>query len=123
MIKLSYCLRRRPEMSREEFQEYWYEKHAPLVRKNGEVLRIRRYVQVHTLDEPANEALRGGRGGPEPYDGIAELWWDSVEDLQDAMGSPAGEVAALELLEDEKKFIDLANSPLWVARERPVIEP
>lgn len=62
-----------------------------------------------------------GRDGPEPYDGVAELWWDSVEDLQDAMGSPAGQVAALELLEDEKTFIDLSNSPLWIARERPVI--
>ena len=26
------------------------------------------------------------------------------------------------LLEDERKFIDLANSPLWWAQERPVIE-
>ena len=121
MIKLVYCLRRLPELSREQFQQYWFDKHAPLVRKNGETLRIRRYVQVHSLDDPMNEALRGGRGGPEPYDGVAELWWDSVEDLQEAMESPAGQVAALELLEDEKTFIDLSKSPLWIARERPVI--
>jgi len=25
------------------------------------------------------------------------------------------------LLEDERKFIDLANSPLWFAEEKPVI--
>ena len=121
MIKLVYCLRRLPELSREQFQQYWFDKHAPLVRKNSETLRIRRYMQVHSLDDPMNEALRGGRGGPEPYDGVAELWWDSVEDMQEAMGSPAGQVAALELLEDEKTFIDLSKSPLWIARERPVI--
>ena len=121
MIKLVYCLRRLPELSREQFQQYWFDKHAPLVRKNSETLRIRRYVQVHSLDDPVNEALRGGRGGPEPYDGVAELWWDSVEDLQESMESPAGQVAALELLEDEKTFIDLSKSPLWIAQERPVI--
>ncbi len=121
MIKLVYCLRRLPELSREQFQQYWFDKHAPLVRKNRETLRIRRYVQVHSLDDPVNEALRGGRGGPEPYDGVAELWWDTVEDLQEAMESPAGQVAALELLEDEKTFIDLSKSPLWIAQERPVI--
>ena len=121
MIKLVYCLRRLPELSREQFQQYWFDKHALLVRKNSETLRIRKYVQVHSLDDPVNEALRGGRGGPEPYDGVAELWWDSVEDLQEAMESPAGQVAALELLEDEKTFIDLSKSPLWIARERPVI--
>ena len=78
-------------------------------------------MQVRSLDDPGNEARGGGRGGPEPYDGVAELWWDSVEDLQEAMESPAGQVAALELLEDEKTFIDLSKSPLWIARERPVI--
>ena len=97
MIKLVYCLRRLPELSREQFQQYWFDKHAPLVRKNAETLRIRRYVQAHSLDDPMNEALRGGRGGAEPYDGVAELWWDTVEDLQEAMESPDGQVAALEL--------------------------
>lgn len=123
MIKLTYCLRRLPSLSREEFQRYWFDKHGPLVRKHGEALGIRRYTQVHTIDDPVNDGFRDSRGGPEPYDGVAELWWDSVEDLQDAMESPAGQAAALELLEDEKTFIDLPNSPLWVARERPVIRP
>ena len=122
MIKLTYCLRRLPSLSREEFQRYWFDKHGPLVRKHGEVLRIRRYTQLHSFDDPVNEAFQESRGGPEPYDGVAELWWDSIEDLQEAMGTPDGEVAAVALLEDEKTFIDLPNSPLWVGQERPVIE-
>jgi len=122
MIKLSFCLRRRGELSREEFQAYWFDKHAPLVRANQEALAIRRYVQVHTKDDPLNETLQSGRGGPEPYDGIAELWWDSIESLTEAMDTAAGQVAALVLLEDEMKFIDLANSPLWIGEERVVID-
>ena len=61
MIKLVYCLRRLPQLSREEFQRYWRENHAPLVKKHSETLRIRRYVQVHTSDDSVTEALRARR--------------------------------------------------------------
>ena len=121
MIKLVFCLRRLPTLSRAEFQRYWRETHAPLVEKHRAALRVRRYVQVHTEDSPVNDALRAGRGGPEAYDGVAELWWDSDEDLQAAVASPEGQQAGRELLEDERRFIDLANSPLWIAQEHEII--
>lgn len=123
MVKLVYCLRRLPHLSREEFQRYWREVHAPLVRKHAGTLRIRRYVQVHTLDHPMNDAVRERRGGPEPYDGVAEIWWDSLEDRAAASASPEAQKAGQELLEDERRFIDLERSPLWIAQEHPIIEP
>jgi uncharacterized protein (TIGR02118 family) len=122
MIKLVYCLRRLPRLSLEEFQQYWYEKHAPLVRSHAETLKIRRYVQVHTRELPINEAMRASRPGPEPYDGVAELWWDSLEDFITGATTEEGREAARALLEDEKKFIDLGHSPIWIAEEKPVIE-
>ena len=121
MVKLVFCVRRRPELSREECQRYWRENHAPLVRRHAEVLRIRRYVQTHTLDTPANEMLQLSRGGPEGYDGVAELWWDSLDDLVAASTTPEGIAAGVELLEDERTFIDLANSPLWLAEEHEIV--
>jgi uncharacterized protein (TIGR02118 family) len=121
MIKLIYCLRRLPHLSREEFQRYWRETHAALGRKHAETLRIRRYVQVHTVDSPINDALRQSRGGTQPYDGVAELWWDSLEDLAAAISSPEAQRAAQELLDDERRFIDLARSAIWVAEEHQVI--
>jgi uncharacterized protein (TIGR02118 family) len=121
MIKLSFCLRRLPHLSREEFQRYWFDTHAPLVRKHSEALRIRRYVQTHTLLGDAADSLRATRGGPAGYDGVAELWWDSEEDIAAALTAPGGSEAGRILLEDERKFIDLANSPLFWAREREII--
>lgn len=118
MKKLTFVLRRAPHLSREEFQRYWREQHAPLVEKHREVLGIRRYVQVHTLDSPANEVLRASRGAPAEYDGVAELWFDSD---QIATTPEAARAGAL-LLEDERRFIDLENSPLWFSEEKPVIE-
>ncbi|HEY8513886.1 MAG TPA: EthD domain-containing protein [Candidatus Binatia bacterium] len=123
MLKLVFCLTRLPHLTREEFQRYWRETHAPLVRRHAETLRIQRYVQLHSLpaSDPLNEALRASRGGPEGYDGIAELWWRSAEDLAAATATEEGRAASLELLEDEKRFIDLARSPLWLAHENEVI--
>jgi len=123
MVKLVFCLRRLPSLSREEFQRYWREAHAPLVARHATTLGIRRYVQLHSLpdDAPVNAALRASRGGPEQYDGIAELWWDSEEQLAAATASDAGRRASLELLEDERRFIDLARSPLWLAREHEIV--
>lgn len=121
MIKLSYALRRRPDLSREEFQRYWREEHAPLVRRKAEALRIRRYVQLHTRPTPVDEALREQRGHDEPYDGVAELWWDSLEDLTEGFGTEEGEAAATELLEDERRFIDLVRSPIWLGEENVVV--
>jgi uncharacterized protein (TIGR02118 family) len=123
MIKLVFCARRLPHLSRAEFQKYWYERHGTLVKQHAAALRIRRYVQVHTLDHPIQEAVRQSRGGPEAYDGVAELWWDSLDELMGAATKDAGwQEASLALLEDEKQFIDLANSPLLVATERPVVD-
>ena len=121
MLKLVFCLHRLPHLSRAEFQRYWHETHAPLVRRHAAVLRIRRYVQVHTIDDALQDVLRASRGGPEAYDGVAELWWESREELAAATQDPAGERAALALVEDERRFIDLARSPLFVAEERAII--
>jgi len=124
VVKLVFCLRRRPHLTLAEFQEYWLQKHGPLVRSHAETLRIRRYVQTHTLDD---EGLQGGmasyRGAPEAYDGVAELWWDSLDDLLHAPATPEGRAASLELLEDERRFIDHEHSPLWVAEEHEIIGP
>jgi len=117
MIKLSFCLHRLPHLSREDFQLYWHGTHAPLVKKNCGALRIRRYVQCHAVTTELNDLIRAGRNAPEMYDGVAELWWESFDELQAAMASPEGQVAGLELLEDERKFIDLARSPLWFGSE------
>ena len=121
MVKLVFCLTRLPHLSREEFQRHWRERHGPLVRESAKALGIRRYVQVHTLATPVNEALRRGRGGPEAYDGVAELWFDSLEALSAAGATPEGKAAGRRLVEDERTFIDLARSPVLVAEEDEIV--
>jgi len=122
MIKLAFCLTRLPHLSREAFQRYWRETHGLLVMRHAPALRIRRYVQLHTLDHVLNETLQHSREAPEAYDGVAELWWDSVEDLAEAMSSPEGKHAAAELLADERHFIYHVRSPLWLGEAHVMID-
>ena len=58
-MKIVYCLRRRPDLSPEAFRRHWLEVHGPLVRTHQRVLRILRYVQVHTEAGALTEKLRG----------------------------------------------------------------
>jgi len=122
MIKLVFAIRRRDGMTREEFQRYWREHHAPLVKRLARALRVRRYVQVHTRDTDLDDAISSSRGGDaRPFDGVAELWWDSLDDLVAAYSSEAGQAAGAELLADERRFIDLPSSPIWFGEENVVI--
>jgi uncharacterized protein (TIGR02118 family) len=121
MIKLTFCLVRLPHLTREAFQKYWRETHAPLVANQKEILRIRRYVQMHSLPAEVSEPARATRGGPEGYDGVAELWWDSFDDMAASGTDPKAVEAARLLLEDEKRFIDLSRSPLFWGAEHVVI--
>lgn len=121
MIKLTFCLVRLPSFTREEFQAYWRGTHAPLVASVAETLGIRRYVQSHSLPPAASEGLRASRAAPAEFDGVAELWFDSLEAVIENGRRPEAQAAGALLLEDEKRFIDLPRSPLWWGEEHVVV--
>ena len=93
--------------------------HGPLVRRLRERLpQMRRYVQSHTIPGDPSEMLRASRGAKEPYDGITEVWFDSLASL----GAPGtdGLDAARRLYEDEAEFIDFANSAVFLTEEHEI---
>jgi len=120
VLKLTFCLRRLSPLSLTEFQDYWLNRHGPLVRSLQPALGMVRYVQLHRLPGDLADGMRRVRGAPEPYDGVAELWWESEETYRAARRNPAAREAGRELLEDEAKFIDLPRSPLWLSREEVI---
>ena len=114
MIKFTILLRKRADLSHEEFVQYHKTQHAPLFMSLPEVQHyVRRYVQGHTLplDLP---------GLPAPaYDGTTELWFDAVEDIAKVFAAPR----YLEIIRpDEAKFLDLAGCGFLVLAENPVFE-
>ena len=115
MLTLVFCLRRRPELSREEFQRYWRENHGPLMTRNMKAFGARKYQQWHTKTGPEAEQINRSRGGPEDYDGLAVVWWDDLAHFMAATGSDDGRAAGREMYKDELNFIDLENSPIFMA--------
>lgn len=78
MLKIVTLMKRRPDLSVEEFQADWRERHGPLMARLPGLLR---YVQSHAL-------LQGYRKGELLFDGIAELWFDDEAAHAAAKASP-----------------------------------
>jgi hypothetical protein len=122
MIKLVYCIRRRPDVPAETFHAYWLNEHGPKVRAVAETIRARRYVQSHTSSPELNDVFRQSRGLAPAYDGITEIWWDSEVDLLAGSGSEDGIAAAKLLLEDEASFIDFSQSTIFMTVEHEIFD-
>jgi hypothetical protein len=64
--------------------------------------------------------LRAFRNSPEPYDGVAEIWYESDALATLGKNSEARAVSR-EPLEDEKRFVDHSRSPIWLGHEKAII--
>src|SRR5258705_6623438 len=104
MIKLVYCIRRREDVPEDEFHRYWLDEHGPLVRSVADAIGAVRYIQSHTVSPELNAFLRQSRGSAEPYDGITEVWWESLEAVQARMGAPGSPPDQASPLPDGPEF-------------------
>ena len=118
MVKFVMCITRHPEMSRQQFREYWEKSHGPFFMSKAHIMGAKRYVQSHTLDTPLNDGLRESRGMRAAYDGVAEVWFESEQALIEGMSSAEGQELGAALLKDEGNFIDHANSSAFIVEER-----
>ncbi len=110
LTKAIFLLRRRPDMSVAQFQEYWISGHAPQIPRDAGILR---YVQCHQLPETYDQ-------GEPAYDGVAELsfaddaaflaYWTSPR-IQAIFGA------------DAPRFLDGANCTAFLADENRVRWP
>ncbi len=95
MVKLIALLKRKPGMTREEFARRWLDEHTKL---SSQMPRLREYrINIATPRQPE------GTGSEPLYDGTAELWWDSIDDMEAAFASEQGVAAGA----DADLFADL----------------
>lgn len=81
MVKSISLLTRKEGLSHEEFVKHWVEIHAPLAHA---VPRLRRYVQSHIVAERTRPDIVTHDIA---IDGIAELWYDDLDDMMFAHAS------------------------------------
>ena len=122
MIDVVLCIRRRGDISEEEFHRYWREDHAKLVASYAELLGMISYVQHHTATTGLEPIVQEARGCPaEVYDGIAVIGFESLDDMAAKGAEPAALAAAEEMAADERRFIDHANSRIWFTEHYVVV--
>jgi uncharacterized protein (TIGR02118 family) len=76
-LKGIFVFRRRADLSIPEFQTHWLETHGPIAARTPHTSR---YVQCHVLPSCYAQSTP-------TYDGITELYWDTLDDAGRAMAS------------------------------------
>ena len=109
-VKMIACLRKRPELSPEQFRKHWRELHGPLA---AAIPGNRRYVQC-----PARLGIyRAGRSPA--FDGVPMSWFDDENALRAAAASP--EYARTRA--DEPSFLAPGRLPFAIVREIEIALP
>jgi len=105
MLKTIHLVKKKPELSFEEFKHYWLEEHVKLCKK---LPGLKRYVVNMVI---------GSYTESRPYDGVAELDFEDEESFEKALGSPEGQVA-VEHIKNFAEYVDILY-----AQERVVKKP
>jgi uncharacterized protein (TIGR02118 family) len=108
MIKLVYCITKKPGLTDEEFFHYWKNVHGPI---GARIPGLRKLVQSRRLTLPGDSRL------PD-YNGMAELWFDDVHALLAARRSLEWKASG----EDEANFIDHSKVAYLVSEESIILD-
>jgi uncharacterized protein (TIGR02118 family) len=90
LVKRMSLLTRRPDITAERFRDEWFGFHAEAVKKFPNIMG---YTQNLVIDRVAADLAGSASYEQAPIDGIVELWFRSVEDVQAAFHSPAAEIS------------------------------
>lgn len=108
MIKLVYCITKKPSLTDEQFFHHWENIHGPI---GARIPYVRRLVQSQRIMIP-------GDTRPPDYDGVVELWFEDEAALLAARKSAEWKASS----DDEANFIDHSRVAYVVTREYVVID-
>jgi EthD domain len=117
MIKQVVFLKRRPDMTMQEFMDYYENKHSQLSKKIGAkppLPNAQRYVRRYLTPEKnplTGEVIESG------YDCIMEIWWNTREDFETAMQGLANPEHLAARMADERKVFASNSNPVCTVEE------
>lgn len=101
VYKAILLLPRRKDLSHRAFMEYWMKHNRPLAEKVPGVAKFQCF-----------EALVSPEGEP-PFDGVVEMWFESLQDVQTAVQSEEAKAAERDLV----NFVDYSRYTVFLAKE------
>ena len=117
MLKQVVFLKRRPDMSMQEFIDYYESQHSQLSKRIGAkppLPNAQRYVRRYLTPEKnplTGEVIHPG------YDCIMEIWWNSREDFEAAMKGLGNPEHLAARLADERKVFATNSNPVCTVEE------
>lgn len=119
MFKITYYIKKKANISSEEFKNYWLGEHAALQKAYLEKIGVRRYQKCEILPEhPVGLAsVEAYQTGPIHYDFVDHLHFNDIETLK--TGSQLDEVKAAmqKLFESENQYVDVAQSNISMTHD------
>jgi len=120
MIRFIHCVKRRSDLTPEEFRRYWNSaEFSALLEFLGRLTEARKVERNLTLLIDMNTELMKERGSKEPFDGVLEVWFDNARIFDDEHeGSELNKF--LEQMENfQKQFIDFGESMRFFTEWNP----
>lgn len=102
--KILIFMKRRPDISVEEFRDYYENQHAPLCRKYAQGMT--RYIRRYLVPRPHPET---GPGEDLGFDVITELWFDDENVFNGTVAYLSTTLMPEEIVEDEKQLFDRSS--------------
>jgi translation initiation factor 2B subunit (eIF-2B alpha/beta/delta family) len=118
MIKQIVFLRKRPELTMDEFMDYYENQHSQLSKRMGRspsLPNAQRYVRRYLVPEKnpiTGEVLDPG------YDCIMEIWWNSGEDFENSQRVIADPERLPAIKADEAHLFASHSNPVCTVIER-----
>jgi len=110
MIRFINCVRRRQDISLQEFRRYWNSPEIEtLYERLNAIVQPLRFSRNLTLQVGANELIREERGSGEPFDGTIEFWWHDASDLLRKYDSDEARRIRENMLDLQERFIDMGG--------------
>jgi hypothetical protein len=112
MIRFINCVRRRADISSEQFRQFWNDpKFDAIIGRVVAYTGAAGYVKNLTLMVSANELMQERRGGAAaPFDGVLEYSWNYASQLHSVLNSEQCSLLMQAMLEYQKQFVDLEKS-------------
>jgi hypothetical protein len=117
MIKQVVFLKKRPDLTMEEFMDYYENQHTQLAKRMGakpSLPNAQRYVRRYV--RPEKNPLTGEVIHP-GYDCIMEIWWNTREDFEAAMKGLGDPAFLQQRMEDERKLFATNSNPVCIVEE------
>jgi len=117
MIKQVVFLKRRPDMTMQEFMDYYENQHSQLSKRIGAkppLPNAQRYVRRYITPEKnplTGEVIHPG------YDCIMEIWWNTRADFEAAMKGLGNPEHLSARLADERKVFATNSNPVCTVEE------